>query len=686
MRGDAMTEESVRVYKSSFELDINIGSLELHSGGGSPVRMEEENVLMSTEGEKDTQENPDNPLGVTTDIRSVDGQHDDTKSNVATGGQSDDDNVPDSPSPSDTPASRLHSVDDFVSAYDGCEVSIFPGLASSNRGRGRRVEKEVRNAILKYMPSHIFDTIPGEWLENYGMMDKGLMVHEGFRIAVYDTECLIREGFMEPLPDRDIEDCQDLDECGYTGMNIMKTRWYRLQEDIVQLDNLTDYMNAARAGEFPNSYVVLECDIEAEIARIGLDRLDTIQVLVRQEVAHREKVRKLDEIKKASDDKNRRTRLEEDLQKKRDEAIKKSDQKKGSHGKSGSGGKKPPREKSVGPDKDGFVEPMSHKDKLNQRKADKFKPDSARDGDDGPSGEEPMDDGDKGLPIKPDEADDKADSIHESATSTGGPETDTDDDVPAESQTEQQIWDNTKSHFRNRIPVCMADCKKSKNHYSCPSDKNMNGESDDEDWMRLRRSDPSPNKMYAVWFDKLRHFPLSYYDRDQKDKLEWANLKWYSVAERRISCPYRICVTGSEFPEVYPTRQRYIRHLVEVHMHHHPEYECDADRGKPHKECKGFVTSRRGEMVRHLIIHGCSLVKARARVMVLHNELMSQSELDTITLNKRFWCQTKPKACEKLVARFAQTGYTAHTNMEPDMFNLVCEWRMSRSVGSRLPK
>ena len=47
-----MTEESVRVYKSSLELEVNIGSLELHSGGGSPVCMEEDNVLMGTDGEQ----------------------------------------------------------------------------------------------------------------------------------------------------------------------------------------------------------------------------------------------------------------------------------------------------------------------------------------------------------------------------------------------------------------------------------------------------------------------------------------------------------------------------------------------------------------------------------------------------------------------------------------------------------
>ena len=80
-------------------------------------------------------------------------------------------------------------------------------------------------------------------------------------------------------------------------------------------------------------------------------------------------------------------------------------------------------------------------------------------------------------------------------------------------------------------------------------------------------------------------------------------------AARRVGslgpCPFLGCPKTKTFSE-----ERYRRHLAEVHTSRTPEMGCRSD-----ASCKGFVTARRGDLVRHLVaVHAIGASKGAGYV------------------------------------------------------------------------
>ena len=170
-----------------------------------------------------------------------------------------------------------------------------------------------------------------------------------------------------------------------------------------------------------------------------------------------------------------------------------------------------------------------------------------------------------------DNGDDDASSVAESVEVTEETVEPSDDDVPT-SVSDKSIWDNARDHFSDRKPMCFSECRKGHSSYALPDPIDKDGQSDDEEWLREERTNESPNKFYAVWIHKLKSTLPKYYGHDQKWKLLWA-VDNYNVKRRNV-CPFEICVMDKEKQKIYVTKARFQRHIVEVHMHHHPIYRC----------------------------------------------------------------------------------------------------------------
>ena len=83
-------------------------------------------------------------------------------------------------------------------------------------------------------------------------------------------------------------------------------------------------------------------------------------------------------------------------------------------------------------------------------------------------------------------------------------------------------------------------------------------------------------------------------------------------------------------PKEYTSKMRYHRHLLELHMHHHPTYVCARDNGKVNKKCEGLITSRRTDLIRHLRTqHAKSMVDAASITNRLHEALMRAQNIDS---------------------------------------------------------
>ena len=161
--------------------------------------------------------------------------------------------------------------------------------------------------------------------------------------------------------------------------------------------------------------------------------------------------------------------------------------------------------------------------------------------------------------------------------------------------------------------------------WGVPGPVDKDGQSDDEEWLRQERTDTSPNKFYSVWCNKLNDWPAPYYNYDQKWKLKWA-IDSYNMKNNN-TCPFVVCVNEKEKAKVFIRRPRFLRHMVEVHLHHHALYRCSTERGIECKKCNGVKTVRRGALVRHLrTLHGKSASVALDMVNELHEKLMSNMD------------------------------------------------------------
>ena len=279
---------------------------------------------------------------------------------------------------------------------------------------------------------------------------------------------------------------------------------------------------------------------------------------------------------------------------------------------------------------------------------------------------------------EPEELDDDASSVAESVEVVDTPQSD--EDVPT-SVSDKSIWENARNHFQDRKPMCFQDCKKGHSTYAIPDPIDKDGQSDDEEWLREERGDESPNKFYAVWIHKLKTVLPKYYDHNQKWKLLWA-VDNYHVTRRNV-CPFEICIMDKEKQTVFPSKVRFQRHIVEVHMHHHAIYRC-AKQGKKSQGCKGLTTTRRSVMVRHYQKdHQKSAKDSLDVVMKTHAKLMEQidtKKLSKITGSTKYFGGVTLTSKHKLSAEFGLSHEQMRLSMGTEKFLRVKMFRGDTDV------
>ena len=199
-----------------------------------------------------------------------------------------------------------------------------------------------------------------------------------------------------------------------------------------------------------------------------------------------------------------------------------------------------------------------------------------------------------------------------------------DNDVPGDLAT-ATIWRNAKSGFREFRPECFSHCQRNLTEYACPEARDLDDLSDDEEWIKSETSMPSVNTFLQRWTEALddeQVFGKQYYNHEARPKIRWALSEFDPVTNN--SCPFDSC-THHYWREVrpFPSRIRFVRHIVEWHMHHYPMYVCDPNHGKQSKTCQGIRTPRRGRLIEHLKkVHGQPLTTARKTVMDIHAALV----------------------------------------------------------------
>ena len=254
-------------------------------------------------------------------------------------------------------------------------------------------------------------------------------------------------------------------------------------------------------------------------------------------------------------------------------------------------------------------------------------------------------------------------------------------DEQASNLVEQEVWDNAKAEFSIRLPRSFEECKRNSKHYACPPEVDMNEESDDEEWLRLKSTEKSANRHYHVLFAALSNKKIgnAYYHYEQRTKLQYV-AKHYDAASN-AECPFTVCSNAAVDEKRYPSRNRFIRHLVEVHMHHRPEYECVTERGKINASCLGLKTPRRGVLIRHLkICHKTGMVAGREQVLDLHDRLWEnwkkeEEVIGTLRPSMAVICEVSPRTSAKLNARMVKTTQHNKFDLPEDVYQKVLKWR-----------
>ena len=198
------------------------------------------------------------------------------------------------------------------------------------------------------------------------------------------------------------------------------------------------------------------------------------------------------------------------------------------------------------------------------------------------------------------------------------------DDIPDNPAT-ATIWRNAKGGFREFRPECFSHCQRNLTEYACPDAGDLDGLSDDEEWIKSETTMPSVNTFLQKWttaLDDEKVFGKQYYNHEARPKIRWALSVFDPITNNK--CPFDSC-THHYKDEVRPfsTKIWFVRHIVEWHMHHYPLYICDANAGKQSKTCHGIRTPRRGRLIEHLKkAHGQPLTTARKTVMEIHAALI----------------------------------------------------------------
>ena len=272
------------------------------------------------------------------------------------------------------------------------------------------------------------------------------------------------------------------------------------------------------------------------------------------------------------------------------------------------------------------------------------------------------------------------DDVAESGAADSDSDTETLDEQ-ASNLVEQEVWDNAKAEFSIRLPRSFEECKRNSKHYACPPEVDMNGESDDEEWLRLKSTEKSANRYYHVLFAALSNKKMgnNYYHYEQRTKLQYV-AKHYDAASN-AECPFTLCSDASVDEKLYPSRNRFIRHLVEVHMHHRPEYECVTERGKINASCLGLKTPRRGVLIRHLkTCHKTGMVAGREQVLDLHDKLWEnwkkeEEVIGTLRPTMAVICEVSPRTSAKLNARMVKNTQHNRFDLPEEVYQKVLKWR-----------
>ena len=612
------------------------------------------------------------------------------------------------PPPGVIPDEFVCQVDRYtgrVTTRDGLEIFVDPTQLGDDHTAPTKLDRETRNAILRVLSEEDRNSLPAEWLVDYASLARGLGTSRVFREAVvaavvptpqpeavvYSVSAQAAGGqdvvleaaavlhamggsvwastsdashpgvVTQYLEENQSEPVGDASNASVIREQVAPESSLVVVKTELEMENVTVLQDTAAPEGAEGGVGITPMDVEAsppthevvtnvtlttpterpawvaltteqlnaEATRIANERKSKGQQAL---LELKEETRRLEAQKKELDERKRQLRKEEKADKERLAALEEE---------------RLAQEAKVA--KDGFEVPTK-----DRRKAAKAKKIAAA--------------------AKAKAAEIVSESESDTSDASDAP-TGLEELISAPSPKLRDIWDNARKKFMLRRPACFSECEIGRGQYSCPPMIDFEGESDDEEWIRLNRKDESVNLFYERMMNVVRNAHNEYYSHDAKSKLAWAAANY---GPNNMTCAFDSCIVA-EFS--WPTRARFLRHLVEVHHHHHPNYECFAEIGKQNKKCTGISTKRRSEMIRHLKEkHGLALKLARQRVIDLHADLygrliaMPESEYLKVKVCSGAMCLTGTDQ-DKQRARFAMSQTAGRMGLSAEIFWEVKCWR-----------
>ena len=617
-------------------------------------------------------------------------------------------------------------LEGFVSQYDGRELHVHrKALVVGEDGLSVMcMEREVRDCVIEFLTAEDYQSLPPNWLLFYNETEAGLQCHTGFRKAIFDCEMAYRAGRLPNLPVL----LPNESEIGITGVDVSQEVLYREPEKRRKPQSVDDWKALAAKTKRPKLYSLGVGELYSFVTENECTYEEAISALIREGKSslHKPYNPSENDERSAAEEKARLAKIRKGKQlsgktkgQKGSGTDSDSSVKKG-RSKDGKKGKKDGSET----DSDGFQPVLSEREKRGNRKLlvnvgtvekvtkkvnkepKPVKEDSRVD--------EPQSinkdtlagmqaaaaEGVKGVIGKlkkklddshdPDEDEDPMETEgkeEEKEEETDKPDDEIGEDIPIDQAAEREkdrlkeIYDNASGLFKTFIPASFEECAMSSKKYACPEPRNMEEESDDEDWLRETESDTLPSEHYVEWFAQLNKLPDSYYTRDQKWKLRWVYKKWY-VEEGNQTCPFTTCEKEKK-GKTYSSPRRFLRHLCEAHMHHTIVYECtNRHEQRDSLSCNGCITPRRGAMVRHYKwCHSPGMKAARNRILNLHELVLAKykklttDDFRQIDVQTEMYSEVYDAKNGKLSARLALVKSKGKFDLSPPLFDLVREFR-----------
>ena len=608
----------------------------------------------------------------------------------------------------------------FVTQYDGREVFIREELLVEDQNQcGEIVSPRLRDCLIEFIDRDEYRTLPANWLSLYSEMQRGLNVHEGFRRAVFDCEVAYRQKRLPtlPIPIRNAD-------AGITGVDLGADILFREPEKGKRPQSTEDWEKLAKRKKKTKLYTINVDEMDKRVAESDgapNRRNEIIGDLIREGKQVGKPFNP--QQNREPTEEEERTRLAAIKEGKRvvDKSRKKLNVSSGTETDSSEQGefqmakKRQSRkqERKTYPTGSLKVEP-SKVGKVTAKLKEKGEDDESQPMDLGGEGKGSATKVGKKLPKKTEPTTHQAPHKKTEPTTPPVPHKKTEPTTPlippqkadqeneptgsndegegdekeepkvvteAEKQRLDEIHKNAQGEFKEFIPSCFEECAKGAVKYGCPGIRNLEGESDDEDWMRPTVNDPLPSDHYEQWFQQISRLPGHYYSRDQRTKLGWAYKEW-CVENGEVVCPFSLCWNKRNRQE-FSTPRRFVRHLVEHHMHHAVVYECQNTPGtRVSEKCDGCATTRRSTMIRHYkSCHTPGMKAAVERVNGLHELMMSAynqlgadffRKIDTLTMS---FCEVSDAKNGKLSARVALLTTKGKFDMPSSLFDRVIEWR-----------